>query len=57
MNDTEQDFDLCEFFGFTQESDPIDLGIDACSECGGEMEWHPNGHIAHCGDCGHEEIL
>lgn len=58
MNDSEQDFDLCEFFGFTQESDPIDLGyLPPCEECGGEKEWHPNGHMSHCTQCGHEDIL
>jgi Primosomal protein N'' (replication factor Y) - superfamily II helicase len=28
-----------------------------CPSCGSEMEWHPNGHIASCTSCGHEEIL
>lgn len=28
-----------------------------CPNCGAEMEWHPNGHIASCTSCGHEEIL
>lgn len=28
-----------------------------CPSCSSEMEWHPNGHIASCTSCGHEEIL
>ena len=57
MNDTDQDFDLCEFFGFTS-SEPLDLGeLPSCEECGGEKEWHPNGHMSHCTQCGAEYIL
>ena len=32
-----------------------DLTCPSCSNA--ELEWHPNGHMAHCPDCGHEEIL
>ena len=36
----------------------LDLGeLPPCDECGGEKEWHPNGHMSHCTVCGHEEIL
>jgi hypothetical protein len=36
----------------------LDLGyLPPCEECGGEKEWHPNGHMSHCTQCGHEDIL
>ena len=36
----------------------LDLGeLPSCEECGGEKEWHPNGHMSHCTQCGHEDIL
>jgi hypothetical protein len=28
-----------------------------CPECEAPMFWLPNGHIARCSCCGHEEIL
>lgn len=36
----------------------LDLGyLPPCEECGGDKEWHPNGHMTHCTQCGHEDIL
>ena len=32
-----------------------ELTCPSCSSA--ELEWHPNGHMAHCPHCGHEEIL
>ena len=55
----ENDFDLCEFFGFTS-SEPLDLGeLPPCDEngCGGEKVWDPNGHMSRCTVCGHVDIL
>ena len=28
-----------------------------CPNCPDAMDWHPNGHMASCPSCGHEEIL
>ena len=53
MNDS--DFDLCDFFGFDSNSSDLDNPCPSCTTA--EMEWHPNGHMAHCPNCGHEEIL
>jgi len=40
------------------DQDYWDLGyLPPCEECGGEKEWHPNGHMSHCMVCGHEDIL
>lgn len=38
-------------------NDETHSDLPACPTCGSEMEWHPNGHIAACNACGHEEIL
>ena len=38
-------------------NDETHSDLPACPTCGSEMEWHPNGHIASCTSCGHEEIL
>ena len=43
MNDSDQTLDLGE--------------LPSCDECGGEKEWHPNGHMSHCTQCGAEYIL
>ena len=41
----------------THMNDETHSDLIPCPTCGSEMEWHPNGHIAACTSCGHEEIL
>lgn len=38
-----------------ENDETTDLTCPSCSTA--ELEWHPNGHMAHCTSCGHEEIL